>query len=288
MELAELSVKTGRLGHLDGLPNASPGAFRLLDKASARASTRFGPLSRAYLRIVFQVTLAERIAVRPGSRRRAFAEVLSVPAAERARFYRDPAWRDRARADVKRQWYYTFDPVFVQETTVHPELADKPMREELAARRGVDPLDVLCDVALDDDLATRFRVVVANDDAESLAGLLRDDRTLLGLSGCRLRAREPALRCGLLHLSAGALGPGDRQHAGPWRRLSGGSPGILWRCSALTWPGSGWRRGISSPTWVAFDPAAVGVEPMERVYDLLAGAPTAWIAWAATACTRRG
>ena len=69
-----------------------------------------------------------------------------MPAAERARFYRDPAWRDRARADVARQWHYTFDKVFVQETAAHPELADGPSLGELAAQRGVNPLDVLCDL----------------------------------------------------------------------------------------------------------------------------------------------
>ena len=126
----------------------------------------------------------------PFARADAFAEVLSVPAAERARFYRDPAWRDRARADVARQWYYGWDKVFVAETVAHPELADGPSLAEVAARAGVDPLDVLCDIALDDDLATRFRVVVANDDATSLAGLLRDDRTLLGLSDAGAHASQ--------------------------------------------------------------------------------------------------
>ena len=60
-----------------------------------------------------------------------------MPAAERARFCRDPAWRDRARADVARQWHYTFDKVFVQETAAQPELADGPSLGELAAQRAV-------------------------------------------------------------------------------------------------------------------------------------------------------
>jgi N-acyl-D-amino-acid deacylase len=126
----------------------------------------------------------------PFARADAFAEVLSAPAADCARFYRDPAWRARARADVPRQWLTSWDKVFVQETAAHAELADGPSLAELAARRGTDPLDLACDVALDDDLATRFRVVMANDDAGTLARLLHDDRTLLGLSDAGAHASQ--------------------------------------------------------------------------------------------------
>jgi hypothetical protein len=44
-----------------------------------------------------QVTLAEPA---PFACAGPFAEALSAPAADRTRFYRDPAWRARARADV--------------------------------------------------------------------------------------------------------------------------------------------------------------------------------------------
>jgi N-acyl-D-amino-acid deacylase len=102
VELAELSVKTGRPVTWTAL-NASPGAFRLLDKAEARGGEVWPQI--ACRPIVFQVTLAEPA---PFARADAFAEV------------------------------------------AHPELADGPSLAELGAQRGVDPLDVLCDVALDD------------------------------------------------------------------------------------------------------------------------------------------
>ena len=190
-----------------------------------------------------------------------------MPAAERARFYRDPAWRERARADTVRQWHYTWDKVFVQETAAHPELADGPSLAELAAQRGIDPLDVLCDVALDDDLQTRFRVVVANDDAGSLAGLLRDDRTLLGLSDAGAHASQ---------LCDAVFSTYLLEH---WVRETGTLTleKAIWRitghpAAVFGIPG----RGRVAPGYfadlVAFDPAAVGVERMERVYDLPAGA----------------
>src|SRR5271166_4232849 len=255
VELAELSVKTGRPVTWTAL-NASPGAFRLLDKAAARGGEVWPQI--ACRPIVFQVTLAEPAA---------FAQVLSVPSAERSRFYRDPAWRERARADVARQWYYGWDKVFVAETVAHPELADGPSLAELAAKRGVDPLDVLCDVALDDDLATRFRVVVANDDATSLAGLLRDDRTLLGLSDAGAHASQ---------LCDAVFATYLLEH---WVRETGtlSLEKAVWRitghpAAVFGIPG----RGRVAPGYfadlVAFDPAIVGVDRMERVYDLPAGA----------------
>jgi N-acyl-D-aspartate/D-glutamate deacylase len=229
VELAELSARTGRPVTWTAL-NATPSAFRLLDKAAARDGEVWPQV--ACRPIVFQVTLAEPA---PFARADAFAEVLSVPAAERARFYRDPDWRARARSDAARQWHYTWDKVFVQETVKHPELADGPSLAELGAQRGVDPLDVLCDVALDDGLQTRFRVVVANDDAESLARLLpTPGRTPVSC----------ATRCSpRICWSTGSGRPARSR----WRKPSGGSPGTRPRCSASR-AGAGSRR-VTSPTW---------------------------------------
>ena len=96
----------------------------MLERAAARGGDVWPQIASRPM--VFQVTLAEP---GPFARVDAFAEVLSVPSAERARFYRDPAWRERARADVVRQWPYGWDKVFVAETVAHPELVDGPSME---------------------------------------------------------------------------------------------------------------------------------------------------------------
>ena len=72
---------------------------------------------------------------------------------------------------------------------------------DLAEERGCSPLDVLLDVSLDDDLRTRFRSVLANDDPDGIAWLLPRDHVLLGLADsgahvsqlvrCLLRYRPP-------------------------------------------------------------------------------------------------
>jgi len=155
----------------------------------------------------------------------------------------------------------------VQETTTHPELADGRSLAQLAPGRNSDPLDVMCDVALDDDLATRFRVVVANDDAESLARLLRDDRTLLGLSDAGAHASQ---------LCDAVFSTYLLEH---WVRETGtlSLEKAVWRitghpAAVFGIPGRGRVAAGYFADLVAFDPAAVGVDRMERVWDLPAGA----------------
>jgi N-acyl-D-aspartate/D-glutamate deacylase len=70
----------------------------------------------------------------------------------------------------------------VMESVAHPELCGRRL-DDLAAERGVDPFDVLLDLALDEpDLALRVRAVVANDEIEGVTTLLREDGCVLGLS----------------------------------------------------------------------------------------------------------
>ncbi|HVV30241.1 MAG TPA: amidohydrolase family protein [Mycobacteriales bacterium] len=214
--------------------------------------------------LVFQIRMDE-----PGllARADAFAEVLSVPAAERARYYRDEAWRVRARDNMRNQWTGSWHRVFIQETVHHQDLVDGPSLADLAAQRGVDPLDVLCDIALDDDLQTRVRVVVGNDDAEELARLLQDERALLGLSDAGAHASQ---------LCDAVFSTYLLQH---WVRETGtlSLEQAVWRltghpAAVFGLPG----RGRVAPGYfadlVAFDPAEVGAHRQERVWDLPTGA----------------
>lgn len=259
-ELARLAKATGRPVTFTAL-SAVPAAFGLLDQVSALGGEVWPQL--ACRPIVFQVQLAEPA---PFARARAFAEVLSVPAAERARFYRDPEWRRRATADVATQWAYGWDRISIAESQASPELADAPI-VEVAAARGVEPIDVLCDVALADELTTRFRVVVANNDAETLAALLRDDRTLLGLSDAGAHASQLCDAVFATHLL---------EH---WVRETGTLTleKAVWRltghpAAVFGLPGRGRIAPGYAADLVAFDPATVGVTKMERVWDLPAGA----------------
>src|SRR6185295_13152028 len=74
-----------------------------------------------------------------------------------------------------------WDTFEVSESTRFPELQGRRVTE-LARERGVSPLDVMCELALAEDLETRFRAYIANDDVAKVAHLLRHDRVALGLS----------------------------------------------------------------------------------------------------------
>jgi N-acyl-D-aspartate/D-glutamate deacylase len=69
----------------------------------------------------------------------------------------------------------------VSESERFPELAGR-LVTELAAERNCSPLDVMCEVAVEEDLRTRFRAYIANDDVDAVSHLLTHDHVILGLS----------------------------------------------------------------------------------------------------------
>jgi N-acyl-D-amino-acid deacylase len=197
----------------------------------------------------------------------AFKEILALPHDRRADLYADPAWRERAKPDADRGYGQRWAQTTIQETGVHTALRNGPTIAALAAERGVDPLDLLVDLSLAEGLATRFRIVLANDDDEQLAQLLQDPRTVLGLSDAGAHASQLCDACFSTHLLE------------VWTRQRGvlSLEQAVWR---LTGQPSGLfglaGRGVLSPgahaDLVAFDPDTVGAGEVERVWDLPGGA----------------
>jgi N-acyl-D-aspartate/D-glutamate deacylase len=69
----------------------------------------------------------------------------------------------------------------VAESRSHPEWVGRSA-VELAAASGDTALAAVCELALADDLETRFDVTFANDDEQGVAELLRSEGCILGLS----------------------------------------------------------------------------------------------------------
>jgi len=113
----------------------------------------------------------------------AFAEVIGAPRSERGRFYADATWRGRVKAELaagnllKPRWHL----IKVAESNAYAGLIGRSL-EDLAAERGVMPFDAMCDIALADNLATRFSVTFANDNEKGVADLLLGDGCIMGLS----------------------------------------------------------------------------------------------------------
>ena len=69
----------------------------------------------------------------------------------------------------------------VAETGAHPEFIGQTVAA-IAQDGSRSPFETMCDLALDDDLATRFAITFANDDPAAIRDLLVGDGCIMGLS----------------------------------------------------------------------------------------------------------
>ncbi|MGW1991987.1 N-acyl-D-amino-acid deacylase family protein [Embleya sp. NPDC001921] len=113
----------------------------------------------------------------------AFADLVAVPVDRRHTVFRDRTWRARAWDEFESgRW---LDPRWQTITVTHspsrPDLVGAPVAA-IAAQRDTTPFDVICDLALDDALASRFTVTFANDDKDGVTTLIRGEGCIMGLS----------------------------------------------------------------------------------------------------------
>ncbi len=147
-----------------------------------------------------------------------------------------------------------------------PELEGR-LVSEAAAEQGVDPIDLAFDLAVSSGLETRFRIPLANTNESAIATLLTEPFTVLGLSDAGAHASQLCDACFATHL------------LGRWVRDKGAltlEQAIDQLCArpAAIFGLAG--RGRLAPGCAGdvavFDPETVGPGPLERVYDLPAGA----------------
>jgi N-acyl-D-aspartate/D-glutamate deacylase len=214
--------------------------------------------------LTMQFTLADPYNLNTGT---VFGELLKVSRPVRLAAYRDPAWRALAAADLesspmKPRWE-TFE---VAESGRFPELVGRRV-DDLARERGQGPLDVMCELALAEDLATRFRAYIANDDADAVAQLLTSEHVALGLSDAGA------------HVDQLCDAPLPTDLLGTWVRERGVLP-LEQAVRKLTGEPADMfgfaRRGyLREGYWAdvcVFDPQTVATGPVRRVRDFPAGA----------------
>jgi len=138
---------------------------------------------------------------------------------------------------------------------------------EIAAAGGRDPLDVMLDLALDEDLATVFTAQLLNSDEEAVGRMLNDPNAIVSLSdgGAHLTFFNDA-GFGLHLLGHWSRDVGAMPLEEAVRRLTSHPADIL----GLE------RRGRirvgDAGDLLLFDPKTVGRGPKRRVHDLPAGA----------------
>jgi N-acyl-D-amino-acid deacylase len=111
-----------------------------------------------------------------------FLELLGHPVTAFASFYSDRSWR----AEAVRQVPDVKPPVIwerflVAETQANPHLIGRDVAS-VATERGVSEIDVLCDLALADDLGTRFLVTLSNIEPGPVTELMTQPGAVFGQS----------------------------------------------------------------------------------------------------------
>ena len=257
---AELGVRVTWGALLTGLFGEHGKTIEMLDAASAISGDIWPQVSCR--EIVFLMTMNDPYYFGTVP---AFVRVLAASREDRAAVYADRRWREEAKSQVLDHRPGAYDRASIAETTHHAELIGRRI-SDVARERNVDPFDLWLDLALADNLKTRFRIVSRNDDEVELTRLLQDKRIVLGAHDAGAHVEMLCDSCFPSHL----LGywARDREaltlEEAVWR-LSG-QPADLWRLT-----GRGTIAVGSCADLVAFDPTTVAALPAERVYDFPAG-----------------
>jgi len=214
--------------------------------------------------LTMQFTMADAYSLNTG---KVFGELMKVSRDVRLAAYRDPNWRAKAAADLEespmRPRWDTFE---ISESRRFPELQGRRVGD-LARERGCSPLDLMCEIAVDEDLTTRFRAYIANDDVADVGRLLVHDHVALGLSdaGAHIdQLCDAPLPTDLLGTWVRDRGVISLAHA--VRKLTG-EPADM-----FGFAGRGYLREGDAADVCVFDPATVGPGPTRRVRDFPADA----------------
>ncbi len=108
--------------------------------------------------------------------------LMDRPIEERLAAYRDPEWRRNAQDELDNATMFRPKWASMQiEEARDTSLVGRTVAD-VAAERGVGPLDAILEISMSEDFQTRFRDTIANDDEAVIADLLRQDGLVLGLS----------------------------------------------------------------------------------------------------------
>jgi len=199
---------------------------------------------------------------------------LGVGGAALAAVLRDPAFRRRVRDEIAqpatfRLFNGEWDKVQVVETArpAHARYEQQTVAR-IAADEARDPLDVMLDLALAEDLRTVFTAQLLNSDEAAVGRLLTHPHSLVSLSdaGAHLTFFNDA-GFGLHLLGHWARERGTMGLSEAVRRLTAQPAAIFGMADR------GLVRAGLAADLLLFDPATVGRGPKHRVHDLPGGAP---------------
>ena len=213
--------------------------------------------------LVFESTLRSAFALRAPS----LLALEHVSETERLDLYVNQEFRRKLESEFHSMIMPpNWDAWVVQRSPSHPELEGVRVGA-LADQRHCTGLDVAFDVAIDDQLATRFHITAANDDPVEVARLLNLEGTVLGLADS---GAHPDQICDAV-LPTDLLGHWVRELKAlslekAVRMLTGEITDLL------GFADRGYVRSGAVADLVVFEPELIATGPAHRVHDLPAGA----------------
>jgi N-acyl-D-amino-acid deacylase len=186
---------------------------------------------------------------------------------------RDPGFRDSVRAEIAapasfRLFNGEWDQLHITEAASekHRALEQKPFGA-LAASLGQDPLDLMLDIALEEELHTVFTAMLLNSDETAVGRMLTHPHSIVSLSdaGAHLTFFNDA-GFGLHLMGHWVRERGLMPLTEAVRRLSSQSAELF------GFQNRGYVREGHKADLLLFDPQTVGRGPKKRVFDLPGGA----------------
>jgi len=192
--------------------------------------------------------------------------------AGKVRLYGDPEFRRAFKESFDRprtgavfaglSWARTWISWYPVDTSLEERTVS-----EVAAERGVHPIDLALDMALATNLDARFRMAVFNHDEDEVAELLAEPNAVLGLSDAGAHASQLCDACFSTYLLSRWVREKQAIALPEAIRMLTSRPAEVFGIT---------DRGRLAPGLAAdvvvFDPATVGTSKLRRVHDLPAGA----------------
>jgi len=182
---------------------------------------------------------------------------------------RDRDFREGIRAELSKTAHFRlFNGEWSKVEVVESKRFEGKTIDAIARETGKDPLDVMLDLALDEDLDTVFNAMLLNSDEEAVGRMLKHPSSMVSLSdaGAHLTFfNDAGFGLHLLGHWVRRLGVLSLEEAA--RKLTSQPAGVF----GIE------RRGALAPGYHAdlllFDPAKVDRGPKRRVHDLPGGHP---------------
>lgn len=187
----------------------------------------------------------------------------------KCRIYRDPEFRAAFRDRFDNGWpslTQAFRLIVIAECAAAPQFEER-LLTDCAAERGVHPVDLALDLALETGLEARFRMPVANYDESEVAELLVQPDMVLGLSDAGAHASQLCDACQATYLLGHWVREKGTLSLETAVRMLSSRPAEVFGIKDRGRLAAGLAADV-----VVFDPRTIDAGPLERVRDMPGGA----------------